>query len=168
MQYLHHQHKDLNQIGYNIGTSKIKVPSPLLFGIGALLFAIGIFFTFLLLALWHLSRSILTAAFEENIEDFMQSGIIQGLAFISIIAGSILIGMLFIICNAHRLEIELLHARKEIKTLTGLLPICSSCKKIRTDKGEWQHIENYISSHSEAFFTHGICPSCQKKLYPEY
>ncbi len=57
-------------------------------------------------------------------------------------------------------------ARNEIKTLKGFLSICSSCKKIRDDKGYWTQIEAYIRDHSEAEFTHGICPECFKKLYP--
>ncbi len=58
-------------------------------------------------------------------------------------------------------------ALKEIKTLKGMLPICSSCKKIRDDHGYWNQIESYIMDHSEAEFTHGICPECAKKLYPD-
>ncbi len=63
---------------------------------------------------------------------------------------------------------ELQEALAEVKTLSGLLPICSSCKKIRDDKGYWNQIESYISEHSEAEFSHGICPECAKKLYPEF
>lgn len=55
----------------------------------------------------------------------------------------------------------------EVKTLTGLLPICASCKKIRDDKGYWSQIESYIREHSEVYFTHSICPVCAKKLYPQ-
>ena len=55
----------------------------------------------------------------------------------------------------------------EVKVLSGLLPICASCKKIRDDKGYWNQIESYIKKHSEARFTHGICPECSKKLYPD-
>jgi len=62
---------------------------------------------------------------------------------------------------------ELKDALAKVKTLKGLLPICSSCKKIRDDKGYWNRIETYIESHSEADFTHGICPECMQKLYPE-
>jgi hypothetical protein len=62
---------------------------------------------------------------------------------------------------------KLQDAVAKIKTLRGLLPICSSCKKIRDDKGYWNQIESYIRDHSEAEFTHGICPKCAKKLYPE-
>lgn len=61
---------------------------------------------------------------------------------------------------------ELQEALAEIKTLQGILPICASCKKIRDDKGYWKQIESYIRDHSDAEFTHGICPECAKKLYP--
>lgn len=54
----------------------------------------------------------------------------------------------------------------EVKTLRGFLPICASCKKIRNDQGYWTQIESYISDHSEAEFTHSICPPCAKELYP--
>ncbi len=60
---------------------------------------------------------------------------------------------------------ELQEALAKVKTLTGLLPICASCKKIRDDKGYWNQIEAYIRDHSEAEFSHGICPECMKKLY---
>ena len=66
-----------------------------------------------------------------------------------------------------KLIAELQEALSKIKTLHGLLPICASCKNIRDDKGYWSQIESYISSHSEAEFTHCICPKCTKKLYPE-
>jgi response regulator RpfG family c-di-GMP phosphodiesterase len=62
---------------------------------------------------------------------------------------------------------ELQKALAEIKTLSGLLPICASCKKIRDDQGYWTQLESYISKHSGAEFTHGCCPDCMKKLYPE-
>jgi Cache domain len=63
---------------------------------------------------------------------------------------------------------KLTTALDEVKTLGGMLPICSSCKKIRDDKGYWQQIESYIQSHSEAQFSHGICPDCAKRMYSEY
>ncbi len=58
-------------------------------------------------------------------------------------------------------------ALQQVKTLSGLLPICASCKRIRNDDDSWQQIEDYIASHSEADFTHGICPECAHRLYPE-
>tara|TARA_B100000315_G_scaffold97080_1_gene89258 strand:- start:352 stop:897 length:546 start_codon:yes stop_codon:yes gene_type:complete len=53
------------------------------------------------------------------------------------------------------------------KILHGFLPICASCKKIRDDKGYWNQIESYIKEHSEVNFSHGVCPDCARKLYPE-
>jgi DNA-binding NtrC family response regulator len=66
-----------------------------------------------------------------------------------------------------RLTTELRMALDHIKQLQGMLPICSVCKNIRDDKGYWNRIESYISQHAEVEFTHGICPDCAKKLYPE-
>ena len=66
-----------------------------------------------------------------------------------------------------KLIVQLEEAMADVKKLSGLLPICASCKKIRDDKGSWQHLESFIADHSEADFSHGICPECFKKLYPE-
>jgi hypothetical protein len=66
------------------------------------------------------------------------------------------------------LIIELQDAAAKVKTLSGLLPICSSCKKIRDDKGYWNQIESYVTHHSKAEFSHSICPECAKNLYPEH
>ena len=67
-----------------------------------------------------------------------------------------------------KLLMQLEQSAKEIKTLRGFLPICANCKKIRDDKGYWTQIETYISSRTEAEFSHGICPECSKKLYGRY
>ncbi len=67
-----------------------------------------------------------------------------------------------------RLITELQSAIEHIKTLRGIIPICASCKKIRDDKGYWQQVEAYVSRHTEAQFSHGVCPDCMKKLYPEF
>jgi hypothetical protein len=67
-----------------------------------------------------------------------------------------------------RLILQLREALASIKTLRGLLPICYSCKQIRDDKGYWQQIETYIHDHTDANFTHGICPACATKLYPDF
>lgn len=66
-----------------------------------------------------------------------------------------------------RLINELQKAFSEVKTLSGLLPICAQCKKIRDDKGYWNQIESYIHKHSDAKFSHGMCPDCFRKLYPD-
>lgn len=66
-----------------------------------------------------------------------------------------------------RLIAELQKALDEIKTLKGYIPICSYCKKIRDDKGYWEQLEKYISEHTEALFSHGICPDCIKTYFPD-
>lgn len=60
---------------------------------------------------------------------------------------------------------DLLNSLNEVKTLSGLLPICASCKKIRDDQGYWNQIEAYIEHHTDALFSHSICPTCEEKLY---
>jgi len=74
--------------------------------------------------------------------------------------------------QAEKVQEKLIHdlqkALSEVKTLKGILPICASCKKIRDDKGYWNQVESYVREHTEAEFTHGVCPECVKKLYPEF
>ena len=67
-----------------------------------------------------------------------------------------------------RLLVELQSALAKLKTLQGLIPICANCKNIRDDEGYWQKLEVYLSLHSEAEFSHGICPDCMMVFYPEY
>jgi DNA-binding response OmpR family regulator len=63
---------------------------------------------------------------------------------------------------------ELCEALEQVKTLEGILPICCYCKKIRDDGNYWRQLEEYVSSRSKALFSHGICPECMKKHYPEF
>ena len=63
---------------------------------------------------------------------------------------------------------DLTEALANVKTLSGLLPICANCKKIRDDQGYWRQVEEYFDKHSEIKFSHGFCPACAKKLYPEF
>lgn len=63
---------------------------------------------------------------------------------------------------------ELSQRIAEVKQLSGLLPICASCKNIRDDKGYWHQVESYVRQHSDAKFSHSICPVCMKELYPEF
>ncbi len=67
-----------------------------------------------------------------------------------------------------RVSRELAEAATNIKTLSGLLPICLHCKAIRNDKDYWQSVEMYIKAHTDAAFSHGICPDCAKKHYPDF
>ncbi len=67
-----------------------------------------------------------------------------------------------------KLIAELQRALQEVRTLSGLLPICSSCKRIRDENGSWDSLEIYVSSHSQAEFSHGLCPECAKRIYADY
>lgn len=67
-----------------------------------------------------------------------------------------------------KLIAELRQALAKVRTLSGMLPICAACKKIRDDQGYWNQIESYIETHSDAEFSHGLCPECAKRLYPEF
>jgi DNA-binding NtrC family response regulator len=67
-----------------------------------------------------------------------------------------------------KLIVELTEALAKVKKLSGLIPICSSCKKIRDDNGYWNKLEKYLQEHSDATLSHGLCPDCMKNLYPEY
>jgi hypothetical protein len=65
-----------------------------------------------------------------------------------------------------KLIVSLQKALNEIKTLEGIVPICSFCKKVRDDEGFWKQVESYVSTHTEAQFSHGVCPTCMKEHYP--
>lgn len=93
--------------------------------------------------------------------------IIFGLSMLFQIPSALLIYMSLIITNSQRVTKDLEKAIRQIKTLEGILPICCHCKMIRSESNSWQPVENYIKEHSNAEFTHGICPKCAKDLYPE-
>lgn len=71
------------------------------------------------------------------------------------------------VAERERLIRELQEALAKVKTLSGLIPICASCKKIRDDQGYWNQVESYVAKRSDAKFSHGICPECARKLYPD-
>ncbi len=84
----------------------------------------------------------------------------------------IILGLTYISIGAYQRRIDKIFdeerkLRKEVNTLSGLLPICASCKSIRGEEGYWKQVEEYVSEHTEAEFSHGICPKCMDILYPE-
>jgi DNA-binding NtrC family response regulator len=81
--------------------------------------------------------------------------------------GDVLVRAMRYSMERQKLISKLEKSLKEIKTLRGLLPMCAWCKNIRDDKGYWKRVETYIGEHTEAAFTHGICPECLKKMSPE-
>jgi hypothetical protein len=123
--------------------------------------------TFIVLGFWDLTRSVLTLLFEVHVSDFMHAGAIQSATLVVFLGGSILMYAGLATLNAERIETDLTKAMENIRTLQGFLPICANCKRIRDDRGYWKHVEEYIEHHTEAVMTHGICPDCVRKLYPE-
>ena len=122
---------------------------------------------FIIQAMWNVLRAIHAVFIESNIADYMQASGFYGLTVVVFFSGNIFIIIGLIVLNSQRVEFDLRTAMEEVKTLRGIIPICSSCKQIRDDQGIWNQIEAYISVHSEAEFSHSICPECMKKLYPE-
>ncbi len=98
------------------------------------------------------------AAMREGAQDYLVKGQFDGQILLRAVRYAI---------ERQKLRSDLWDALDEVKRLSGFLPICSSCKKIRDDKGYWQRLELYIESHSEAKFSHSICQDCTEKLYPE-
>jgi len=93
---------------------------------------------------------------------------IQPLIFALTNVAIIMFSLLLYAYLIQRTAWQTLKLKNEVKTLEGFLPICASCKKIRNERGEYEQMEKYISEHSEALFSHGICPECAQKLYPEF
>lgn len=92
--------------------------------------------------------------------------IIMGIA-VSLFFGAILGYFRDTTTRYKRVSEDLAKVVSEVKRLSGLLPICAHCNKIRDDEGYWQKVEHYLSAHSEVEFSHGLCPDCMKDLYPE-
>jgi ligand-binding sensor domain-containing protein len=90
------------------------------------------------------------------------------IAFAGAAFGVYRLRVLQLLKSERKLKTRIQEALANIKTLSGLIPICANCKKIRNDKGFWDQLEGYIQTHSEARFSHGICPECMAKLYPEF
>jgi two-component system, response regulator PdtaR len=105
------------------------------------------------------------AAVKGGAQDYLVKNEITGALLLRSIQYAI--ERLRIVREKEQLIADLQDAMAQIKTLSGLLPICANCKKIRNDKGYWERIESYIAKHTGAGFTHGICPECMHKLYPE-
>jgi hypothetical protein len=127
---------------------------------------------------------IARAVWSFTIPDFqlMMVSPVESGFFISLMVLQIVITVSFIMLNTERFEMDLISAESalkvnvrqlekaltEVKTLRGMLPICASCKKIRDDHGEWVQMEVFVRDRTEADFSHGICPECVKKLYPQF
>ncbi len=107
----------------------------------------------------HDDDELAVEAVQKGAQDYLVKGLVTGPMLGRAIRYAI---------ERRKLLTQLEQSMKEIRKLRGFLPICANCKKIRDDKGYWTQVEVYISEHSEAEFSHGICPDCAQKIYPKY
>jgi hypothetical protein len=121
-----------------------------------------------LIVAWNLFRVFFTLDDHWEIVNYMASGLIHSTTIIVMILSQILTVFGLILINQKRMENELTTAKIELKTLSGIIPICSYCKDIRDDAGEWNLLVKYIETHSEAQFSHGICEKSMKEHFPDY
>ncbi len=117
---------------------------------------------------WSIVRATYTLIYEDEVASFFVPSLMQNMSIIIYCGLMTFAGFALCVLNFQRVEHDLLKARKDVKALEGILPICASCKKIRDDKGYWNQVESYIRARSEATFSHSICPECMKKVYPGY
>ena len=106
----------------------------------------------------HDDDDLAVEAVHKGAQDYLVKGLVTGPALGRAVRYAI---------ERKKLLIQLEDSMKEIKLLRGFLPICMNCKKIRDDKGYWTQVEVYISHHSGVEFTHGLCPECAQKMYPD-
>jgi hypothetical protein len=107
---------------------------------------------------------------EEIRAPFVRAGLLSGLiAILAVVAGSVFFIRITnpLLRKLQRTIAGLRNALDKVKVLSGLVPICASCKKIRDDRGTWKELEEYIGDHSEAKFSHGICPDCLEGLHSD-
>lgn len=128
----------------------------------------------ILLIIWSFFRTAYTVILESNITNFMESGLVHQYTFIvyAILHLLIMISLILLTFNRMTEDLkssnqDLKNALDEVKTLRGIIPICSNCKKIRSDEGYYEALEDYLSEHTEANFSHSLCPTCAEELYPE-
>lgn len=118
---------------------------------------------YLILLTTRTEKDDIIAGLKVGADDYLTKPFHQGELLARVEVGLRMIAMEGIL--AAKVE-ELATALDQIKTLKGILPICASCKKIRDDAGYWNQLEAYLSEHTEAAFSHSICPECRVKLYP--
>jgi PleD family two-component response regulator len=111
---------------------------------------------------------VLTSVEDDALSDRLVGAGAQDYLVKGEIAGSIVARTLRHAVERRRAALERERLLAEVKTLSGLLPICSGCKRIRDDRGSWTSVETYIQARSQAQFSHGICPECMRRLYPGY
>ncbi len=116
---------------------------------------------------WHVTRVIVNLLPGHLAARVSGSAAYQVMTFLVGIASNIVISTSLIVAMTRRMEVALDGAEKEVRTLSGLLPICANCKRIRAETGTWISVESYLSRRADLQLTHGLCPECVKTLYPQ-
>jgi uncharacterized membrane protein YhdT len=123
---------------------------------------------YLAYTIFFVMRIILVFYEKNHAGGFFDSGSIESLLALFYPAMFVVLTYALSLMINRRLSWEAEQANAQVKVLSGLLPICAHCKKVRDDKGYWSQIETYISMHSEADFSHGYCPECEQKVYSDF
>lgn len=123
--------------------------------------------TLLFVGLVYFLRALLTVLIPPPSEDFMVPSVIHGISLLVYLLGHTLLVIGLLVLNGQRVERDLQTAMDECKVLQGIIPICAHCKKIRDDQGAWNQMEAYIRQHTDAEFSHGICPDCAKVFFED-
>lgn len=123
--------------------------------------------TILFVGLAYFLRALLSALFPPPSEDFMIPSTLHGVSLLVYLLGHTLLVFGLLVLNGQRVEQDLQAAMDECKVLQGILPICAHCKKIRDDRGAWNQLEAYIHQHTDAEFSHGICPDCARTYFQD-
>jgi len=116
---------------------------------------------------WSVARVGLLIAGDAVPSDLLSDAAAQSVSFVVFPAVTAVLVYGLTDLNLQRLESDLRSSLEEIRTLRGIIPICAYCKQIRDDRGSWQQVEAYVSEHTDAEFSHGICPRCMEERYPE-
>jgi hypothetical protein len=123
--------------------------------------------TFGLSVAWYMARIVVTVLFSRQSEDLSAGNTFQAVSTVLALGAVVAVTSGFVIVSLQRMRKDLSRAESRVKVLSGLLPTCSSCHKVRDADGRWINIEVYVHTHSEASFTHGLCEECAATLHPD-
>ncbi len=123
---------------------------------------------FIVMSLVVVLRLVYTIVAAGSADTLMGEDLLQGVFLMTTFAAGLFISIGLLVLNVQRTERDLEGSTAEVKTLQGIIPICVSCKRIRDDDGFWNAVDTYVEQHTDAEFSHGLCPECMDRLYPDY